>query len=33
MLDQGSMVEQAPPEKFFDSPEHARTRQFLDHMG
>jgi ABC-type polar amino acid transport system ATPase subunit len=33
MLDQGSLVEQAHPEKFFGAPEHPRTRQFLDQMG
>jgi ABC-type polar amino acid transport system ATPase subunit len=32
MMDEGSVVEQADPSTFFSSPEHARTRQFLDHM-
>jgi ABC-type polar amino acid transport system ATPase subunit len=32
MMDQGVVVERAHPEKFFKSPEQARTRQFLDHM-
>ncbi|MBS3788898.1 amino acid ABC transporter ATP-binding protein [Candidatus Bipolaricaulota bacterium] len=29
LLDQGNMLEQAPTEKFFNDPEHDRTREFL----
>ena len=32
LFDSGQIVEQAPPEQFFDSPEHERTRRFLAHM-
>ena len=32
MMDEGSVVERADPSTFFTSPEHSRTRQFLDHM-
>jgi ABC-type polar amino acid transport system ATPase subunit len=32
MMDQGSVIERADPSTFFSSPDHARTRQFLDHM-
>jgi polar amino acid transport system ATP-binding protein len=32
MMDEGSVVERADPSTFFSSPEHSRTRQFLDHM-
>lgn len=28
-MDQGQIVEVAPPDEFFDSPQHSRTRQFL----
>lgn len=31
-MDNGVVVEEGPPEKVFDQPEHARTRQFLDRM-
>jgi ABC-type polar amino acid transport system ATPase subunit len=29
MMDEGRIVEEAPPERFFEAPEHLRTRQFL----
>jgi polar amino acid transport system ATP-binding protein len=29
MMDGGVVVEDAPPDRFFDTPEHDRTRQFL----
>jgi polar amino acid transport system ATP-binding protein len=29
MMDDGRIVEEAPPERFFSAPEHPRTRQFL----
>jgi polar amino acid transport system ATP-binding protein len=29
MMDQGLIIESAPPGEFFDSPSHERTRQFL----
>jgi polar amino acid transport system ATP-binding protein len=28
-MDQGRILEQAPPEQFFDNPQHARAQQFL----
>jgi ABC-type polar amino acid transport system ATPase subunit len=28
-MDQGRMVEEAPPDQFFSAPQHERTRQFL----
>ncbi len=28
-MDEGRIVEEAPPDRFFDSPEHDRTRDFL----
>jgi general L-amino acid transport system ATP-binding protein len=28
-MDQGRVIEEAPPERFFTSPQHERTRQFL----
>jgi polar amino acid transport system ATP-binding protein len=31
-LDAGEIVEQGEPKGFFDNPQHARTRQFLDHI-
>ncbi len=31
-MDQGQIVEQNTPEKFFDSPQHERTRLFLSQM-
>ncbi|BBH68383.1 arginine ABC transporter ATP-binding protein [Actinoplanes sp. OR16] len=32
LFDSGQIVEQAPPDRFFDAPEHERTRRFLAHM-
>jgi polar amino acid transport system ATP-binding protein len=32
MMDQGSVIERADPSTFLSSPDHSRTRQFLDHM-
>lgn len=32
LFDQGIIVEQAPPARFFDEPQHDRTRQFLSHI-
>ncbi|MDX1891552.1 amino acid ABC transporter ATP-binding protein [Mycolicibacterium sp. 050158] len=32
LFDGGVIVEQAPPERFFDDPRHDRTRQFLSHL-
>ncbi|HLM31438.1 MAG TPA: amino acid ABC transporter ATP-binding protein [Solirubrobacterales bacterium] len=32
MMDQGLVIERATPDRFFGSPKHSRTRQFLDHM-
>ena len=29
MMDQGRIIESAPPEQFFGAPSHERTRQFL----
>jgi polar amino acid transport system ATP-binding protein len=29
MMDEGKVVEEAPPDKFFSSPSHERTRRFL----
>jgi ABC-type polar amino acid transport system ATPase subunit len=29
MMDQGRIIEEAPPEEFFSSPKHERTRRFL----
>jgi polar amino acid transport system ATP-binding protein len=29
MMDQGQVIEEAPPDRFFDSPSHERTRRFL----
>jgi ABC-type polar amino acid transport system ATPase subunit len=29
MMDQGQVVEEAPPDKFFSSPSHERTKRFL----
>lgn len=31
-MDEGQIVEEAPPEKFFSKPEHERTRQFLSQI-
>ena len=32
MFDSGLIVEQAPPDAFFDHPQHERTRRFLEHV-
>jgi len=32
IMDQGNWVEQGPPEKIFNNPDHERTRQFLAHI-
>jgi ABC-type polar amino acid transport system ATPase subunit len=32
MFDEGEIIEEAPPEAFFGSPEHARTKRFLEHV-
>jgi polar amino acid transport system ATP-binding protein len=32
MMDDGVVVEEKPPEEFFESPEHQRTVRFLEHM-
>jgi polar amino acid transport system ATP-binding protein len=32
LFDSGVIVEQAPPEEFFDNPQHERTRRFLSHV-
>ena len=29
MMDEGAVIEEAPPEQFFSAPEHERTRRFL----
>ena len=29
MMDEGVVIEEAPPERFFTAPEHERTRRFL----
>ena len=29
MMDEGVVIEEAPPEQFFSAPEHERTRRFL----
>jgi ABC-type polar amino acid transport system ATPase subunit len=29
MMDEGRIIEEAPPETFFSSPKHERTRRFL----
>ena len=29
MMDEGAIVEEAPPQRFFSAPEHERTRRFL----
>ena len=31
-VDEGRIVEIAPPERFFSCPEHERTRLFLKHF-
>jgi general L-amino acid transport system ATP-binding protein len=32
LMDEGSVVEEAPPAKFFKDPKHERTRRFLDQI-
>lgn len=32
LFDRGIIIEQAPPARFFDEPQHERTRQFLSHI-
>jgi len=32
MMDEGKIIEQEEPGKFFSAPAHARTRRFLEHM-
>ena len=32
LFDEGMLIEEAPPEKFFDSPEHERTKAFLSQI-
>ena len=32
LFDSGVIVEQAPPEQFFDDPQHERTKKFLSHV-
>jgi len=32
MFDEGTIIEQAPPDQFFDAPQHERTRRFLQHV-
>ena len=32
-MDRGEIVEEAPPERFFDAPRHERTRTFLGQIG
>jgi len=29
MMDEGSIIEEGPPARFFDAPEQERTKQFL----
>jgi ABC-type polar amino acid transport system ATPase subunit len=31
-MDAGQIVEEAPPESFFTSPQEERTRKFLEHI-
>lgn len=31
-MDNGEIIEQAPPETFFDNPQHVRTREFLSQI-
>ncbi len=31
-LDEGKILEEGPPERIFTSPEHPRTRQFLQRI-
>ena len=33
VLDNGTVVEEGPPEQIFDKPQSARTRDFLSHLG
>jgi ABC-type polar amino acid transport system ATPase subunit len=30
MMDEGTIIEDAPPNEFFDSPKHERTQRFLE---
>jgi polar amino acid transport system ATP-binding protein len=32
LFDGGVIVEQAPPDEFFDNPQHERTKKFLSHV-
>ena len=32
LFDSGVIVEQAPPDEFFDNPQHERTKKFLSHV-
>ncbi|MDM8537274.1 amino acid ABC transporter ATP-binding protein [Desulfobacterales bacterium HSG17] len=32
LMDQGNWIEEGPPEKIFNHPEHKRTKQFLAHI-
>ena len=32
LFDSGVIVEQAPPEQFFENPQHERTKKFLSHV-
>ena len=32
LFDSGVLVEQAPPEEFFENPQHERTKRFLSHV-
>ena len=32
LFDQGVIVEQSPPDEFFDNPKHERTKRFLSHV-
>jgi polar amino acid transport system ATP-binding protein len=32
LFDDGLLIEEAPPTKFFDDPEHERTKRFLSQI-
>jgi polar amino acid transport system ATP-binding protein len=32
MVDEGVIIEEGPPDRFFDSPSHERTKRFLSHL-
>lgn len=32
LFDEGMLIEEAPPDKFFDNPEHERTKAFLSQI-